>query len=172
MSPLAIAILAAAVGLTVLALGVALVARARARRRRLRLERGLREDRLIWDRLDWVAGIERAIPELAATLGAAAPTDQELEGSGPTSPSPRLRLWRDTSAVLFVCVLGLLAFSLVTTPNPSPEGGVLAVTSSPPTLPRTPAPGIPSATPAATPAPTQAANPSTLLTPGAASTLG
>jgi multisubunit Na+/H+ antiporter MnhB subunit len=146
MTPLAFVVLAVAVGLAVVAAGVASVGRERGRRQRLELERRVRSERLIMERVDWVAGTARVMPQpgempaaqepvavfaAAATRPVVASTDQAIPAAGSTDLSPRRRLWRDASAVLFVGVLGALAFSLVGTPGGAPQGGVLAVTSAP-----------------------------------------
>jgi len=185
MTPLVFAILAAAVGLAVVAVGAALVAREGARRQRLELERRLRSQRLIMERVDWVAGLARARPQsgempaaqepaamfvAAPTRPVVASTDQAMPESGSTDLSPRRRLWRDASAVLFVGVLGALAFSLVGTPGGAPEGGVLAVTSAPVESPPAAASGLPSAAPEATSAPTHDASPSARPSPSATPT--
>ncbi len=158
MTALAIAVLAATVALAVLSVGVALVARERGRRQRLRLERRLRAERLIWQRLDWVADPVPSSPKRAATRSIAAPTDEEMQGTDPVHLSPRRRLWRDTSAVLFIGVLGALAVGLFATLRPAPEGGVLGVTSSP-ASPAVAAARTPGATPSVTPEPTPVPTP-------------
>ena len=103
----------------------------------------------------------------APTRPVVASTDQAMPESGSTDISPRRRLWRDASAVLFVGVLGALAFSFVGTPGGAPEGGVLAVTSAPLESPPAAASGLPSATPEATSAPTHDASPSARPSPSA-----
>ena len=185
MTPLVLAILAAAVGLAALAAGVAWVARERGRRQHLELERRVRSERRIMERVDWVAGMARVMPpsvqipaaQEPPSMFAAAPTrpvvastDRAIPEAGSTDISPRRRLWRDASAVLFVGVLGVLAFNLVATPNGAPEGAVLAVTSAPVESPPAAASGIPSATPEVTPGPTVNASPSTGPGPSATPT--
>jgi hypothetical protein len=151
MMPLGLLLDAAVVALVLLAVGLSLVGRERGRRQRLRAERERRTERLIWQRLDWVASPgpassapispEPASPEpiRLASVGpaptaarwTAEPAAQGATWAAPTVYSPRRRLWRDTSLVLLVGVLGVLAVSLVAQPNPAPEGGVLAATSAP-----------------------------------------
>jgi len=135
MTVLAIAVLAATVALAVLSVGVALVARERGRRQRICLEDRRRAERLIWQRLDWVAGPLPSRPGSAVPRATAAPTDQDLPEADPTDISPRRQLWRDTSAVLFVGVLAVLAVGFLPPPGPAPQGGVLGVTSSPASSP-------------------------------------
>ena len=121
MTVLAIAVLAATVALAVLSVGVALVARERGRRQRICLEDRRRAERLIWQRLDWVAGPLPSRPGSAVPRATAAPTDQEMPEADPTDISPRRQLWRDTSAVLFVGVLGVLAVGFLPAPGPAPQ---------------------------------------------------
>jgi hypothetical protein len=135
MTALAIGVLAATVALAVLSVGVALVARERGRRQRIRLEDRRRAERLIWQRLEWVAGPLPSRPGSAVPRATAAPTDQEMPEADPTHVSPRRQLWRDTSAVLFVGVLAVLAVGFLPPPGPAPQGGVLGVTSSPASSP-------------------------------------
>ncbi len=196
MTPLALLLGAAAVALVVLVAGLALVARERGRRQRLRAERDRSTERLLWQRLDWVARPEPpsplaagpqpevpqpagrepvperadmpaavllmlaarsgsetprvevesaslapismpqtrvapAIPAPAAVAPASAPISpaqvsqaptaarataepaaQGATWAGPAAFSPRRRLWRDTSMVLLVGVVGALVVSL------------------------------------------------------------
>ena len=145
MIPLLLSLLvAAAIALVVLGAGLALVARERRRRDRLRAERDQRTERLIWQRLDWVASPAPtspdpvspapASPAPTAARQAIDPAAQRGTWASPAVYSPRRRLWRDTSAVLLVGVLGVLAFSVAAPPRPAPEGGVLAATSAPATV--------------------------------------
>ena len=180
----AIALLAAAVGLALLVVGVASVARERGRRRRWQPEHEMRSERLLWERLDWVAGPVLASPEpiempaaaatpavhsalaLGGTRPVVARVNPEMSGAGPTDLSPRRRLWRDASAVLFVGVLGALAFNLVATPGGAQEGAVLAVTSAPSETPRAASSATTSATSTLTPPPADPASPGTRPSPG------
>jgi hypothetical protein len=82
MTPLVFAILAAAIGLAVVAAGVALVARDRARRQRLELDRRLRSERLVMERVDWVAGLARARPQSGEMPAAQVGRDARGPGAG------------------------------------------------------------------------------------------
>ena len=173
MTSLAIAVLAAAAGLALLAVSIELADRARDRRQRLRLERGRGTERLMWERLDWVRGPAPANPEPTVSRArvpaepgsidekraAAAREPANAPEESPIERSPRRLLWRDTSALLFVGLLGILAYSITATPGREPEGGVLGVTSSPAGLPQVATPASPLAAPTATPAPSQHASP-------------
>ena len=170
-----VALLALALGLALLVGCVALVARERARRARLQLGIGRRTERLMWERLDWVAGRPAAIREqLDEPAGAgpdghlavdarssAAPAQVAADADADsTNLSPRRRLWRDTSAVVFVGALALFVYSFAATPRPAPTGAVLAATSSPAVSPVEGVSEVPSPTSATTPAPTRSAPPS------------
>ena len=70
-------------------------------------------------------------PAPTAVRQAVEPAERGATRAGAAVFSPRRRLWRDTSLVLLVGVVGALVVSLVSQPNPAPEGGVLAATSAP-----------------------------------------
>jgi LysM repeat protein len=128
----------AALGLLLAMAGLLVLGARRARARRLAADEAARraEADLALDRLAWLTGRSERAPAAPYRSAGPATAARHVGPLPEQAVSPRRRLWRDTSAVLLVGLLGaLLAGSLL--PPARLDDGVLEATATPRPTPAT-----------------------------------